>query len=317
MRTILNDKDILDRLPHRHENIIVDEVACVQDGDVHSAEFVVTLSPDNPQRALFLRTLPTGEQVVIAPVFMEILALASVACTPKTQDQLLIYAGISMFKKIHDLRAGERASGVVVRKRGRGVFINCEGHLCTSDNTLVCTSELTAALIEKKQLSEAADAPKRTLPLPDSTCDIAIDKSLYGKDERMVVSDAIVHIEPGKIVTRYTYPESHPFVRGHFPGNPIMMGIMQWMAIEDALQAYVWQMPPETTLPTALITEGVLVRTDGVVVAEIKGCKALLNGESVSSFVTIVETKKIIFRESLRPGETVFAILSPIDACSA
>jgi 3-hydroxymyristoyl/3-hydroxydecanoyl-(acyl carrier protein) dehydratase len=314
MRTPLSPTDILEKLPHRYENIIVDEVACVQDGEVSQAELYVTLSADDPARALFLRTLPTGEKVAITPIFMEILALASVSCTPKTADQLLIYAGIAMFKKVHDLKAGEKAFGVVTRKRGRGVFINCEAQLYTPDNRLVCTSDLTAALVDAAMLSQVSnDAPKRTMAIPEQTCDISIDKSKYGKDLRMVVLDKIVHLSEDMIVTSYRYPEDHPFVRGHFPGNPIMMGVMQWMAIEDALQAYVWHYYASAPVPETITLEGVLVRSDGAIVAEIKGYKAGLVGTGPEVFAELLETKKVIFREPLRPGETVFAVLTSIE----
>jgi 3-hydroxymyristoyl/3-hydroxydecanoyl-(acyl carrier protein) dehydratase len=314
MRTPLSPTDILEKLPHRHENIIVDEVTCVQDGDVSKAELYVTLSSDNPARALFLRTLPSGEQVAITPIFMEILALASVSCTPKTADQLLIYAGIAMFKKVHDLKAGDKAFGVVTRKRGRGVFINCEAQLYTPDNQLVCTSDLTAALVDAAAIAAAdPDAPKRLMAIPEQSCNIAIDKQRYGKDLRMVVADTITHLAEDMIVTSYRYPEDHPCVRGHFPGNPIMMGVMQWMAIEDALQAYVWQYCSGADRPQTITAEGVLVRSDGAIVAEIKGYKAGLSGVSTAVYAELLETKKVIFREPLRPGETVFAILTSIE----
>ncbi len=312
MRTLVNATEILEKLPHRYENIIVDEVACVQDGETSQAELSVTLSAEDPARAIFLRTLPSGEKIAITPIFMEILALASVICTPKNAHQILIYAGISMFKKVHDLKAGEKASGVVTRKRGRGVFINCEAQLYTADNHLVCTSELTAALVDLTLLSQNDDTvAKRCLPLPIQTCDIAIDKPRYGKDLRMVVADAIVHLAEDMIVTRYRYPEDHPFVQGHFPGNPIMMGVMQWMAVEDAFQAYAWHYyAAGNPVPENVTLEGTLIRADGAIVAEIKGYKARLNG---ALFAELIETKKVIFREPLRPGETVFAVLTSIE----
>ena len=314
MRTPLSPTDILEKLPHRYENIIVDEVTCVQDGDVSQAELSVPLSSDDPARALFLRTLPTGETVTITPVLMEILALASVSCTPKTTDQLLIYAGIAMFKKVHDLKAGEKAFGVVTRKRGRGVFINCEAQLYTPDNRLVCTSDLTAALVDAAAISQVdPDAPKRSMPIPAQTCDIPIDKAKYGKNLSMVVADTITHISEDMIVTSYQYPLDHPCVRGHFPGNPIMMGVMQWMAIEDALQAYVWHYYTTTSVPESISLEGALVRSDGAIVAEIKGYKAGLKGDAPLVYAELLETKKVIFREPLRPGETVFAILTSIE----
>ena len=311
MHTPLSPNDILEKLPHRYENILVDEVTCIQDGEVSQAELSVTLSAENPTRALFLRTLPNGEKVALTPIFMEILALASVACTPKDAHQILIYAGIAMFKKVHDLKADEKASGLVTKKRGRGVFINCEAQLYTDDNRLVCTSELTAALVDRTLLEQNDEtAAKRCLPLPVQTCDIAIDKLRYGKDLRMVVADTIIHLAEDMIVTRYRYPEDHPCVRGHFPGNPVMMGVMQWMAIEDAFQAYAWHYYTATPLPETVILDGTLIRADGAIVAEIKGYKARLTGDA---FTETIETKKIIFREPLRPGETVFAVLTSIE----
>ena len=56
--------------------------------------------------------------------------------------------------------------------------------------------------------------------------------------------------------------------------------------------------------------EGTLIRADGAIVAEIKGYKARLTGDA---FCELIETKKVIFREPLRPGETVFAVLTSIE----
>ena len=36
----------------------------------------------------------------------------------------------------------------------------------------------------------------------------------------------------------YQYPSSHPLIKGHFPNNPVMMGVCQWQMLEDAMAHY-------------------------------------------------------------------------------
>lgn len=309
MQTVLRTDEILSKLPHRYDNIIVDTVTCIQEDSVERAELTVSFS--EAERGLFLRTDPlSGKRTVITPFLMEILALGAGACTQRDADQLLIYAGIAMFKKVHDLVVDDVAFGVVTKRRSKGFFIPCEAQLYTSDNRLICTSELTAALVPVAALAQNTN--KKTMALPEKKERISVDKTRYGKTISMVAIDAIVQCTADSIVTWYTYPQDHPFVRGHFPGNPVMMGVMQWMLVEDALQAYVWETYVAGSVPESLSLDAVILRADGVIVAEIKGYRAVLTVTDTGVYANLLETKKIIFREPLRPGESVYAVLTEI-----
>ena len=35
--------------------------------------------------------------------------------------------------------------------------------------------------------------------------------------------------DPNEFLFSYKYPSSHPLIQGHFPGNPVMMGVCQWI----------------------------------------------------------------------------------------
>ena len=55
------------------------------------------------------------------------------------------------------------------------------------------------------------------------------------KPAEMTFIDRVISQGDDSIQAGYRYPENHPFVPGHFPDGPLMMGVTQWMAIGDAL----------------------------------------------------------------------------------
>ena len=48
-------------------------------------------------------------------------------------------------------------------------------------------------------------------------------------------------INPKNAAFSYTYPNDHPCTKGHFPNNPVMMGVMQLTGVEDACLALAQQ----------------------------------------------------------------------------
>jgi 3-hydroxymyristoyl/3-hydroxydecanoyl-(acyl carrier protein) dehydratase len=68
----------------------------------------------------------------------------------------------------------------------------------------------------------------------------------------MVFVDEVSHLnlDDPTALLRYTYPQDHPFVEGHFPGNPIMMGITQWIGCADAVTWLTYELAQARTCQT-------------------------------------------------------------------
>ena len=90
----------------------------------------------------------------------------------------------------------------------------------------------------------------------------------------MWVCDALIYWDPEtrECATRYTYTQNHPCVKGHFPGNPVMMGIMQWMGVSDACFC-IAKMLKETGKIGQYTLSGnaTILKDNGQIVCDIKG----------------------------------------------
>ena len=107
---------------------------------------------------------------------------------------------------------------------------------------------------------------------------------------------------------RYEYPPDHPFTKGHFPENPVMMGITQWIATSDATDCLAFALieAGKLSCPVELQTDVSIQRPDGTAVAEVG---SLVNrycrdpeGRVLSETVA---TKRIGFRDMVRPTESL------------
>lgn len=60
---------------------------------------------------------------------------------------------------------------------------------------------------------------------PRSLLEAALEQLPHGKEFRFV--DRITALEPGRSgAGEYTVPEEAPFLRGHFPGHPMLPGVL-------------------------------------------------------------------------------------------
>ena len=84
----------------------------------------------------------------------------------------------------------------------------------------------------------------------------------------MVFADAVTAYDPAApaLTTRYTYPANHPLTKGHFPGNPVMMGVLQWAAVEDAARL----LAAKAALTGDVAFTAEILRPDGTLIADVK-----------------------------------------------
>jgi len=133
------------------------------------------------------------------------------------------------------------------------------------------------------------------------------------KRPEMVFIDERVHLSDdlSEATFRYTYPADHVFCAGHFPGNPIMMGIAQWIAVADAAAWLAFErvgagiVPPPDGRRRA---DAEIVRETGGLVTEVRGLifTAEVSADGGIGPVRIERTRRVGFRDLVRPGETVF-----------
>jgi 3-hydroxymyristoyl/3-hydroxydecanoyl-(acyl carrier protein) dehydratase len=118
---------------------------------------------------------------------------------------------------------------------------------------------------------------------------------------------------------KYEYPADHPFCPGHFPGNPVMMGITLWIAGLDAAAWLLFERAEAGTLqPGAAKWKANIdiLREKGSLVAEVKGL--VFSGEVTPEGIgplRVEGTRRVGFRDQVRPGEAIFmrARVAPVE----
>lgn len=300
--THYDDVAILSRIPHRFENVLLDSVRRIQTEDETYGEFTVEFR-EIDSRSIFFQSSDTPSKFVIRTALMEILALASIVCTDYPEDSIIIFASISNFVINKDVCSDTLITGKVVKLKDKGNFVRCKGTIGTVSQPEMASGELMAFIISKSQLAEAATAPK-IVPLPPISVHLPVDKSRFSKQSCMVICDQIRQTyTEGTVTGEYTYPLDHPLIKGHFPDNPIMMGIMQLLSVEDVCTATFSNEPQHHN--RRVCGQAQIIRHDGALIAEIKNFEVdILPGRAAFH-----STKKVVFRESVRPGDTFFTHL--------
>ncbi len=296
---------LLERLPHRYENVLLDQVNYQRSPTEISGDLRLQINTKTDPRAIFLQEISPGQHAIIPSALMEILALASVACTDYESGSLIIFASMSHFEVLGVAPANEPILGSVIKLKDKGNFLRCKGELRTQSGDRIASGELMAFIVQSGLLSADPSVPTKQVEIPSLNIDIPTLKSRFKKADAMVVCDRIrrIDLETGIIVGEYIYPESHPFTRGHFPGNPIMMGIMQLLGLEDTLNAAI----QHHALPVGHWTcDADLVRSDGALIAEVKGA-AFKPNSPIS--ITTCKTKKMVFRDPVRPLDRIYVVI--------
>lgn len=302
---------IKEHIIHRYENLLLDEVTINNEpeDDEITGSFKLSISNDDALgRQIFSKQ--KDKKILCPQLCMEALALASIVCSGKLQPgQMAIFAGISNFKKTKDLPFSETLIGHVEKQGRKKDFLKYKGTLKNEAGDLLANGDMMAFFVDQEISSEEQKKiPERSIP--DSGT--AINKANYTKPSQMVVLDEVLENSETSILGKYTYPKTHPFTKGHFPDNPIMMGIMQWMSVEDLAFAFIKTL--NLTKSTTLTCNATIFKTDLTLVTEIKGfsCDCLINEANIADQCDVTETKKIMFRSMVKPGETILISLDNI-----
>lgn len=316
---VLSREAIQARIPHRYENVLIDRVAFAEEGSGVGSFEVRIMPGDDLGRQIFALSKTSTQKVLTETLFMEILALSSI-CTEGIMPEhtLALFASISNFKKFGDSHLGEPLFGRVRRLRSKAGFYKYEGSFFNQKEEILATGDVSAIFLDTSQ-GLPSNADSKTAPVPAQTCYEAVDKSGFNKDASLVPVDAIVHYQrdPMELTTSYTYPSNHPLIHGHFPGKPVMMGIMQWMGVSDSCLALALKLKADEgrTGSYEIFGDAELVKSDGLVVGEIRRFKVrvFVDCPGILDQAEILETHKVIFRSVVHPGDIFFTKLNILE----
>jgi 3-hydroxymyristoyl/3-hydroxydecanoyl-(acyl carrier protein) dehydratase len=304
---MLDRNAIAELILHRHENFLLDEAEVDQVDGKTQARFALTIGEDDSlNRHYFMKSTPQG-WVLLEPLYMELMALGAIIAQGKQPPgTVAFFSAITSFVKELPLLLGQTIRGQVTLKRSKGGFVSFGGELFNASGQRAASGSLMAFALHPG-MQGGQDSKKMGI-IPPSTMLHTIDKNELGwKHSSLLFADTIVDYTEHHIVTSYTYPADHPLTRGHFPANPIMMGVTQWMALGDALWAYVLKRyggsPSE---PLLLRCSGEIVREDATLIAEIEDCLCAVDTQGL---IDIVQTKKVAFRDMVRPNEKIIVSL--------
>ncbi len=288
----LDPKALEAHLPHRGCNMLPDLVEVHDCGKV--AQSVTTVPPGDARgREVMGRRDGAGNACWYEPFVFEFLALTGIPLlTPRLapNGQVAVFSSISRVVFNRQVPFAGKLIGHAEITRDRAPF-TVFGTWAEIDGQRVLEAEVMSGV---STLAEVSGRPPRPLPLPPATP--VAEFGWKARPARFV--DGVVSWDPAakKIVCSYTYPHDHPFVPGHFPGAPLMMGVTQFAAVADA--AWVAAMKLGLVACTA---SGSVRRPDGSEVAEVREL-ALVDDGGVPRVASL---RRIAFREPVRPGDTL------------
>jgi 3-hydroxymyristoyl/3-hydroxydecanoyl-(acyl carrier protein) dehydratase len=285
MLTLLNRTDLEVILPHRGLNLFIDEVTVAPDKLSSSSRLRLRDVPCCTK--LLTRSGPTG-RIWSEPFMAELLALTGAPLV--SQD--LPPGHVAAFGMLSRVKFGTmpslddevQAEVTVLRKRDQTTFFKArlENH-----GAIILEAEVASSVVD---LAVFACRPAAA-PLPDGGTPICMS-SFGWKDSRLRLLDCILSEDAAahRLSAGFTFSACHPFVQGHFPTAPLMMGVLQWAAMVDAVWlAYTRFGHGSRTI----LANGSVKRADGTLVAEIKD----LLIDIIDGAPYIRETKRVIFRE--------------------
>ena len=275
-------------LPHRGPNLIPDQV--VLSDDLTSAESLTTIPANDARgRTVFARADGRWHEPFIA----ELLALTGVPLlASKLGGNVAVFSMISRISMGLPPRIGDTIHGFAKISRERGGFTTFTTHAVANGETILEAEVMSGSA----QLSEIQSFPARPFhgqlpsqPLPSGCLD--------HKPSHLRFVDAVMHVEPEarKAVFTYSYPSTHPFVPGHFPGGALMMGVTQWSAVADAA----WAAAKLLGIHGSVVANGTVKRQDGGDVLDVRE----LMLEVDAGIPRISATKRVAFREPVRPTD--------------
>ncbi|MHC4778412.1 MAG: hotdog family protein [Planctomycetota bacterium] len=292
---------IAECIPHRGRNFVIDSIDFFEEDGLLKGRSKVTIAPGDAEgRDIFLLE---GEE---GPVYSEFVLVEHVALTSsvliapkKDEGNIAFFSTITNFRGGSTIAGGETVEAVVTPLGRRGPFHRSRCLITAPSAAGEIKVELMAAVVDG---GERVEGEKKAVEPPRIVEMRPVDRAVFShKDAALVFVDeeCSAEVENRTMVARYTYPVAHPFVPGHFPGNPVMMGVTQWAGMLDC---GVWLANRLDLGGGPHIADGEILRADGTLVTEIRG----MEFEIGPSLAQILKTKRIGFRDMVTTGEEIF-----------
>ncbi len=314
----LTGNELIQFLPHRGRNLLLDTVDRSETEKGAQAEINLKIEqPDPKGRDIFLEKAPNGDPIYSPFMFAEFLALGSIVLlTDMPPDSMAYFSSITNFKRTGSVSASSPLKGNTIRNKDRGPFRRFTGRILDSSNQEVAQTDIMAFAFSPDMKEEERDEKKVT-EKPQVNDEQSINKEDFSwKPKEMVFADAIANVSSDGTsgTTIYTYPDDHPFVEGHFPGNPIMMGITQWIGCADAMTCLASQLiqsnhstvSGQSTFEATANIE--VIKQDGAVACDVKALTLKFTQQEGNAIprADLIATKRVGFRDMVRPHDTLY-----------
>lgn len=308
----LDQSAISEHIPHRFENLLLDSIEV--DREKFDGALRLFIGENDPlNRQLFAQNLDSGQRVIMSAMAMEIVALASIVTAGQIPPgYLAFFAMISNYSRSAHILLNDATTGTVSKIKDRGGFLSFRGELKNSQSNVICTGDVMAYYANVAD--GMPEGEKKMSDIPELTQNTTIDKSGWHKQPVMVFVDAIRHLAPdhSQVITQYTFSDQHPTAHGHFPGNPVMMGVFQWTAVEDAFSILAKEFKAAGKTGRFIAKGSArLISTSGHTVAECKEAAAeLVMGTGPNpAYADILETRRFAFKHIVYPQDSFYTIL--------
>ena len=281
-------------LPHRGVNLIPDLITLSPDRRSSTSSTQV-MSKDVRGRELMARTDGQGRSVWQEAFLVELMALTGI---PIVSEQLAAQGQVAVFSMISKVEVHSSApirsaiTGHARIERERGGFTTFSAIAEVEGRKVLTVEIMSGAAV----MSEIASFPVR--PFHGQLPTVAEVGPFAWKPAPLRFVERIMHEEPQerKLACSYVYPPMHPFVPGHFPGAPLMMGVTQWTAVADAA----WIAAQRFGLAGGpVLVNGGVKRQDGSDVLDVRDLRIEPDGAGYR----ITATRRVAFREPVRPGD--------------
>ena len=307
MSRTLEQKEILEIIPHRYENVLLDRIELSEGAETErSGRGQVNFSTgDEKGRDIFLVRDQAGNDIYYPYMYMEFFALGAITLMEeKIRGGLVaVFSSIRKVSVSGTASAGNELISQVAVKGISSGFHRFAGTVQGEGGTL-SDLQIMAYGVDFSSDEPAPDSAAKQVELPDCTEETDVDPQLFAyKSSDLVCADRIRSFSEDEkcIVTEYTYPDSHPFVKGHFLDNPVMMGIMQVVTAADCTELLAGRLGREHH---TIETDSSLIRDDGTLVCEIKGLCLSIDSQGV--FPEPKAIKMVAFRDMVKPGEKLY-----------